>query len=1414
MTPPETPVTDPALQQLLDGGLPLPERQRFQPLRMGLLGIWEYDEQVFFFYGGKLILRGHNGSGKTKALEVTSPLLLDGILSARRMDPFGNAARSMRDNILYRGHTQRISYVWTEYGRVTESGEFEYLTVGIGMHALASGKQALRDRWFFTTPGRVGADFSLYDDDRRPRNRAQLEDVLGKEDVHERAKHYREALATRLFGFSSSRLLSLVDLLLTLRRPKLSEDLTVSKLSQLLRDGLPPVSGLLLEDLAGKFDELAREREELQALVRNKGHVDTFLSSYSRLARRIVRSEAEGLVVAGAKRSAAHRTQREKADELAEVRDRVRQHEDERQRLQLRSNTLQARVNELNSSPEMEQRGLITELQKQQTVAEKLLRKADTRHEEAVQGRDKAISEHETDQGELETALQQLTDAEQHADRCAAVTVLEVVHRDQREGIRRTPETARDTLMSHVHSRTDILSRAAKLAEGVAEARRNHDSAAELCTRLGERLDTTKQTCDGHEESLAQRIRELRVFLVEWSDRCRQLQLTEQQLGDLLAAVPSLGKDAGTTLAELVAAEVRHIETALNATLAEQEAARKGLQAQHREITADRGRVAAQEDSVPPAPFTPRRTRTAELGDGAPLWKLLEFAPTVTAQQAAQLEAALLGAGLLDAWVTSDGRALSHDTLETVLVAVDEQEAPARSVVDAIHPVDHPLVPAAVTRRILSSITLGDQDTTHPHSMRVGMDGTWHIGAVHGRTTGTAAAYIGATARAAERKRRLEALDLQLHTLDASITELDAQITGTRGRLDQLDTERAETRDKDRDVREARHTLDGARALLSALELEIRQAQTNTHALWEQWQDAERQLDDYARPRGVRPDFASIQQEQTSLARYASSVTELFHAANGHLTRSASARRSQQRLTEISGQLSKRVQELAEAHSDLEDRKEQLRVRTELVGASVDKVLADLATASKELAAAKDALEENHGESKQTSERVGTLVSTVAAAMKECTALDEQYQKVVEDYRRLGQCRYLELAGVNAASADGLAEVEAQARAAVSQLADEPWSEAALNQARTDADTQFRLLQSELDGPDWRPRAAYDGSLFLVTLLHNGENRSVPEAQDIMTNEIHTRRGYLSDEEHELFTEVLLGRLGDHLRRRRAEADSLIQRMNTLLQQVPTSSGHLMKLIWEPDPRQDQDVLDALDSLDGQLTEHLSADARERLIRFLVERVEAARDSESSADWRAHLRDALDYRSWSRIRIRHKAGPDQKWTNLTDQKQQRGSGGEQAVALQLPLFVAAAAHYEGAAATAPRPIYLDEAFAGIDTKMRGRCMGLLTQLDLDVVLASHDEWGFHQEVPKVATYQLFRHSGLPGVLTTPVLWDGAKRHPLPDPALRQDTAFDMGLDWDDEEDLLDEEFATDEETETEDDDYAFDDKDTADDQEG
>lgn len=43
---------------------------RWRPVQAGILNIWEYDDQVFEFGDGRLVLRGRNGSGKSNALSL------------------------------------------------------------------------------------------------------------------------------------------------------------------------------------------------------------------------------------------------------------------------------------------------------------------------------------------------------------------------------------------------------------------------------------------------------------------------------------------------------------------------------------------------------------------------------------------------------------------------------------------------------------------------------------------------------------------------------------------------------------------------------------------------------------------------------------------------------------------------------------------------------------------------------------------------------------------------------------------------------------------------------------------------------------------------------------------------------------------------------------------------------------------------------------------------------------------------------------------------------------------------------------------------------------------------------------------------------------------------------------------------
>jgi len=68
--------------------------ERWRLGRIGILNFWHYDEEVFELEGGRLILRGANGSGKSVTMQSFLPLVLDGDKRPHRLDPFGSRVLS------------------------------------------------------------------------------------------------------------------------------------------------------------------------------------------------------------------------------------------------------------------------------------------------------------------------------------------------------------------------------------------------------------------------------------------------------------------------------------------------------------------------------------------------------------------------------------------------------------------------------------------------------------------------------------------------------------------------------------------------------------------------------------------------------------------------------------------------------------------------------------------------------------------------------------------------------------------------------------------------------------------------------------------------------------------------------------------------------------------------------------------------------------------------------------------------------------------------------------------------------------------------------------------------------------------------------------------------------------------------
>ena len=79
----------------------------------GIVNVWEYDRAELSFAGGRVLLRGSNGAGKSKALEVLLPFLLDG--DTRAIDATGRDRTSVYWLMTDRREAgTHVGYVWLE----------------------------------------------------------------------------------------------------------------------------------------------------------------------------------------------------------------------------------------------------------------------------------------------------------------------------------------------------------------------------------------------------------------------------------------------------------------------------------------------------------------------------------------------------------------------------------------------------------------------------------------------------------------------------------------------------------------------------------------------------------------------------------------------------------------------------------------------------------------------------------------------------------------------------------------------------------------------------------------------------------------------------------------------------------------------------------------------------------------------------------------------------------------------------------------------------------------------------------------------------------------------------------------------------------------------------------------------------
>ncbi len=1328
-----------------------PSSGRWRPRRAGIINLYEYANQVFDFAGGRLLLRGHNTSGKTKALELLLPFCLDGDINPRKLDPFGAGYKDMKWNLVgCTGDVKRIGYAWLEFERLDESGARQRFTAGVGMRA----HQDVTDvtRWYFVARNRtVGADLSLLSG-RDPLSKAELVAVLGDDgEVVDTQRDYRGRLNDVLFGFGGEeQYQTMLRLMRDLRRPHLSKTLDPERVAAQLTVGLPEVDEALMRRLAGGLEQLETLERGLGRLRDVRERVRRFHQrTYSAYARAVVRERADSLRQAQTAVDGAAERLRATRAELEAERERAARASDA-------SDAAEAALERLNA----EQHALVSEAAwSSVTEVETLRELAQTQARAAA-----AARQHADDAGAAASSLE----AELITARAAAAEQREraggeldaLIALAMEAGLERRATVLTDQLragsldadtwgpllreltgdwLDVLHRHRELLREQAGAAAVAERARAEERTAAARVEQVAAR----RAAC---EQQLEQACSALTAAVASWRSGLAQLELDD----DTAAAVLELGHAGKSPLPAL-----SEVVDGARMTFAEERSAlasaRDVAVAAVNETEAEIDRLATARDDGPRLPDWSRSDRATRAG--APLWKLIDFPADLPAARRPAIEAALEASGLLDAWVTPSGSV--EDPALADVVFTGARAADGESLLGVLEPVPDQPVAADVVRRLLASIGLGKREA----GPWIDVDGRFALGPLRGRGAKQQAEHVGAAAREARRAARVAALREQIGSLESKIARCDAALAEVDRRREAL------TADLD--------ALPGADAVASALEAvrvcaalesDAERTHEQASATARSAADAELAADAARREHGVAHGLVAALDEP-GLDRLRDATAELA-ASGATVGRSwALAEREGQAADALAGRLSEAQEAATERQRRARDEQaEASRLAAE--HAAREQALgttgAELRRRHEQVVTELKATRESHrgaGEAARDAlVAVAGLERDDRSRADDHEAAREQRERASVAFRQLAQAKILQLVMADGAPADAgqaaawtFTRTLEVARALPPELVSVRSGSGELG---IEVQRGVQLLDRELAEADMGAyaRRGEDG-LLLVQVTEGGGEQPLGQILDTLATEIADREQILTAEERRVFNDALVEEIADHMRHRIHEVRGRVERMTEVLRRSPTAAGKTVELEWRP-VEDDQGTQRAALALLRRDVRHLGEDSRAELVAFFRARIESARREHAfGAEPRPMadtLIEAFDYRKWFAFELHERS--DAGRMRLTKRRHAVGSGGEQSVLIHLPLFAAAAALY--ADSQAPRLIMLDEALSGIDDETRERVLEATVAFDLDLVMTSHELWGTYRSVPQLAIYQLHRENGAFGVHAIPFLWDG------------------------------------------------------------
>jgi DNA repair exonuclease SbcCD ATPase subunit len=1386
----------------IEGKLPETVRSdRWQPLRAGVVNLWEYDSAEVWYADGRMQLQGANESGKSTLMTLTTLLLLAGEITSHNIDTLGQNDKRFRYYVEPTDHAldrrdisaqKNRGWAWLEFGRGTEF--FTLLLFAETRRADAnltvswctlSGQTRVRAGLSLTTTGFVA-------------DPGRFKEVPGFT-AHPTGTAYRETIARALFDSDEAWLNQLNRILRVVRTPQIGHKIDLRFLTQAFRTALPSIAQDEVNQLADGWEQLQRLRDE-------RDEADQALAAVTDFSRRswrpwtdaIVRSAADPVTAATSALTQITRdanSARETVKALTKQKKdlgKQRAEEEEAQRLATAEReTLQEQDAYKDAvSAVTNARQLAEQASQAETTAKRSEQRANKAQADILPAQQRLKEARKNlDSAELsvETAAKAVS---AHAANAGLVNVT-TQHLPERDAARmrqaaRLRAAAARQADELIETHSKALSKAETAAAELAKVRNRLGqaelAAAEKNIAVETAITTTADTLSAWIQGVDERIRPSADAAERWS-----------------SFVAGLAEEVSPSPVLAMAISREHLipvrrphekrQAELDRALSDNVVDRRKLQVQLDQVEAER-------DPVPGDPeFWERRRRPEGVtAEGAPFWRLVE---TLDDAPVAMLEAALDAAGLLQAWATPDGVYLaSRDGDETVWAPGAGEVLAATSLRDVLRPADDAGKLAAAVDRLLTRVAYSTDIAAHP--VTVSPDGRWR----HGELTGTASPrsespkLLGAAARAADRVRRAEQIRKRISDLAGDHELMSLELDDVVGLLSALDTASDHLPSDSGVVTAVLAARDAAKGVTD-LQAEAEEADRASDAA-QRAADASAatvagHCDEHDLPR-ARPEVAGV---LAALSNYVSAITVLEGKISLIEPLSGAADQAEEALNGLVEGAGTAAVDAEEDRTTARTLRSQADAADKALSKDTQEILREVSRLGKRIKDANETVRRLAGELIELATKLSRAETVLEDTESRREKAEEEREAAANRWWDCVDSGLPRLRGVPEPTARHVTAALENSRAARSLISIRNWPDsdqqhqfapvvqrrwASMVNDSSELRSKLELLggrsvqvSSPGDG-----REDFPGSVELI-VDSTGSVLAPPRAAERLSALLEQLQADYDDELTNTIDELLGSTFIEHLRDRLSDAETLRDDINRKLAQNPTAiSGITLRLRRIPvtEERAANDVLDTLE----QHFDMLPKPSQDRIRAFLSERITSAQESARASgdpNWRSRLAEILDYRRWFELRLEYRTPRSESddrtgggWRSLERGDHGLLSGGAKVVTLMQPFIAALHAMYDQAA-IGPRMLWLDEAFGGVDGANKASMFRLLASCDLDWLIAGPGIIANSAAVPLAAIYEVRRApQPQPGVSLELAVWAGNElTHVLtPDPADLKDLA--------------------------------------------